>query len=177
MMRRFLVSAATIFSLSIALLTPPSANASRCPKVDLPTSFFGIFVTTTLLPWGTTVAMGRSSGTLGCGGAEPSDSFYRPMPARVQLYLQESYAQVAEEASRGEGTHLQALAYLAGCEAQATSLFAQELRSHYAATFLAEASEQHTTAQIVALTQKAPLATYCHSAQESSSLPTQVALQ
>ena len=109
-----------LISLAILLVflgIDQRTHASDCPKMELPTSFLGIFLTTTMLPIGTTIAAGRSSNTSGCGSSEPSDSFYRPKAARLKLFLEESGEPLAEEIAKGEvGPYLQVMTHLSECK-------------------------------------------------------------
>jgi hypothetical protein len=117
--------------------------------MELPTSFLGIFLTTTMLPIGTTIAAGRSSNTSGCGSSEPSDSFYRPKAARLKLFLEESGEHLAEEIAKGEvGPYLQVMTHLSECTEEVSPFILHHLRIQYSKHFI-ENSQYEKTAQVV----------------------------
>lgn len=107
----------------------------KCPKIPAPSGFFGLFTTTTLLPTGSTMATARASQTSGCGRGHPSSDFYKPSIGRMEIYLEDTLVQVDEESAQGQGTHLAALALLAGCPAETTPIFSETLQSHYSSIF------------------------------------------
>lgn len=149
---------------------PSHSEAKQgCPKIELPSGVLGIFLTTTMLPVGTTMAMGRSSNTSGCGSGEPSDSFYRPSPARLELYLEETGDAVAEElAIQTSGPHLQALVHLAGCSPEATQPIGDSLREHYQEMFGPASTPKSAATYVSSLVQRAPLAPLCQDDQFAS---------
>ncbi len=117
----------------ILSITPQLSIARhRCPKPPpIKFSLLSIqaFIASSVA---SSIATGRTSNTSGCDRGHPSDSFYRPTGA---IYLQNLLEQVAEESSKGQGKHLDALASLARCTPTAYPLFSQALQKHYASLF------------------------------------------
>ena len=136
--------------------------ASDCPKMELPTSFLGIFLTTTMLPIGTTIAAGRSSNTSGCGSSEPSDSFYRPKAARLKLFLEESGEPLAEEIAKGEvGPYLQVVTHLSECKEEGSPIILNHLRIQYSNHFNEDFQPEKTAQAVYELSESHLLRQFC----------------
>ena len=136
--------------------------ASDCPKMELPTSFLGIFLTTTMLPIGTTIAAGRSSNTSGCGSSEPSDSFYRPKAARLKLFLEESSELLSEEIAKGEvGPYLKVMTHLSDCREEGSPFILNHLRIHYSKHFNEDFQPEKTAQAVYELSESASLRQFC----------------
>ncbi len=141
--------------------------ASDCPKMDLPTSFLGIFLTTTMLPVGTTIAAGRSSNTSGCGRSEPSDSFYRPKAARLKLFLEESGEPLAEEIAKGEvGPYLQVITHLSECTEEGSPIILNHLRIQYSKHFNQKFQSEKTAQAVYELSESPSLRQFCQAEQK-----------
>ena len=135
---------------------------SDCPKMELPTSFLGIFLTTTMLPIGTTIAAGRSSNTSGCGSSEPSDSFYRPKATRLKLFLEESGEHLAEEIAKGEvGPYIQVMTHLSECTEEISPLILNHLRIHYSKHFNKNSQYEKTAQAVYELSESSSLSPLC----------------
>jgi len=141
--------------------------ASDCPKMELPTSFLGIFLTTTMLPIGTTIAAGRSSNTSGCGSSEPSDSFYRPKAARLKLFLEESGEPLAEEIAKGEvGPYLQVVTHLSECRQEGSPVILEHLRSNFSKHFNVNFQPERTAQAVYEISESPSLRTFCQAEQK-----------
>tara|TARA_B100000941_G_scaffold226833_1_gene169089 strand:+ start:353 stop:880 length:528 start_codon:yes stop_codon:yes gene_type:complete len=142
-------------------------HASDCPKMELPTSFLGIFLTTTMLPIGTTIAAGRSSNTSGCGSSEPSDSFYRPKAARLKLFLEESGEPLAEEIAKGEvGPYLQVMTHLSECRQEVSPVILKHLRNHFSKHFHANFRPEKTAQAVYEISESPSLRPFCRAEQQ-----------
>ena len=141
--------------------------ASDCPKMELPTSFLGIFLTTTMLPIGTTIAAGRSSNTSGCGSSEPSDSFYRPKAARLKLFLEESGEPLAEEIAKGEvGPYLQVMTHLSECRQEGSPVIMEHLRSDFSQHFNENFRPEKTAQAVFKISESPSLRPFCQAEQK-----------
>ena len=141
-------------------------HASDCPKMELPTGFLGIFLTTTMLPIGTTIAAGRSSNTSGCGSSEPSDSFYRPKAARLKLFLEESGEPLAEEIAKGEvGPYLQVMTHLSECRVEGSLVILNQLRIQYSKHFNEDFKPEKTAQAVYELSESPSLREFCQAEQ------------
>ncbi len=141
--------------------------ASDCPKMELPTSFLGIFLTTTMLPIGTTIAAGRSSNTSGCGSSEPSDSFYRPKAARLKLFLEESGEPLAEEIAKGEvGPYLQVMTHLSECKQEGSPVILEHLRSDFSKYFKVNFRPEKTAQAVYEISESPSLRPFCQAEQK-----------
>ena len=141
--------------------------ASDCPKMELPTSFLGIFLTTTMLPIGTTLAAGRSSNTSGCGSSEPSDSFYRPKAARLMLFLKESGEPLAEEIAKGElGPYLQVMTHLSECRQESGPVILEHLRSDFSQHFNENFRPEKVAQAVFEISESPSLRPFCQAEQK-----------
>lgn len=136
--------------LFVALMFFPfqSSARHRCPKVPTGEGIFGLFMTTTALPTGTTMASARSSNTSGCDRGHPSKGFYRPRKSRISYYLRDTLEVIAEESSQGKGKHLEALASLAGCPSDSYQVFSQTMQHSYNHLFPAAISDHPSDDQV-----------------------------
>jgi hypothetical protein len=55
--------------------------------------------------------------------------------SNIEKFFHESYLQIAEESSQGQGPHLEALAFQVGCNAQQTVLLEKTLQQNYHGLF------------------------------------------
>ena len=106
----------------------------KCPKVPSAPGLMGITSSTTFIPSGSTMATARSSETSGCDQGHPSENFYKPKNKRVALFLKENFLQIKLDSAQGQGHHLDALAYLAGCTTS-DDAFAKLIRNNYVQVF------------------------------------------
>ena len=159
-----------LISLAILLVffgTDQRIHASDCPKMELPTSFLGIFLTTTMLPIGTTIAAGRSSNTSGCGSSEPSDSFYRPKATRLKLFLEESGEPLAEEIAKGEvGPYLQVMTHLSECKQEGSPVILEHLRSDFSKHFNVNFRPEKTAQAVYEISESPSLRPFCQAEQK-----------
>ena len=163
-MKTILISLAI---LSVFFGIDRKTYASDCPKMELPTSFLGIFLTTTMLPVGTTIAAGRSSNTSGCGSSEPSDSFYRPKAARLKLFFKESGEPLAEEIARGEvGPYLQVMTHLSECRQEGSPVILEHLRSDFSKHFNVNFQPEKTAQAVCKISESPPLRPFCQAKQK-----------
>lgn len=58
--------------------------------------------------------------------------------ANIEKFFNESYLQIAEESSQGQGPHLEALAFQVGCNAQQTVLLEKAMQQNYHDVFAKE---------------------------------------
>ncbi|MDG2199235.1 MAG: hypothetical protein P8O70_20570 [SAR324 cluster bacterium] len=141
--------------------------ASDCPKMELPTSFLGIFLTTTMLPIGTTIAAGRSSNTSGCGSSEPSDSFYRPKAARLKLFFEEAGESLAEEIATGEvGPYLQVITHLSECREEGSPFILNHLRIQYSKYFNQNFQPEKIAQAVYELSESPSMRQFCQAEQK-----------
>ena len=107
----------------------------------------GITSSTTFIPSGSTMAAARSSETSGCDHGHPSENFYKPKNKRVALFLKENFLQIKLESAQGQGQHLDALAYLAGCPTS-DDAFAELIRNNYVQVFDTDLLNLHPESSI-----------------------------
>jgi len=138
---RFLIKAVGItilFYLNIASLQA----RHKCPKVPAPPGGMGIISSTTLIPSGSTMAAARSSETSGCDRGHPSKHFYKPQRKRISLFLKDNMMQVSQESAQGQGKHLDALGFLAGCNINHVD-FGKIIKNNYTSLFGNKKLEGH----------------------------------
>ncbi|MBF0276851.1 MAG: DUF3015 family protein [SAR324 cluster bacterium] len=114
------------------ILPKYSLARHRCPEPpDYKFSIFSsqFFVATSVA---SSIASGRTSNTSGCDRGHPSDEFYRPSGA---IYLDNNMNWVMEESSKGQGSHLDALASLAGCQSATFPFFSRAIQRNYRGLF------------------------------------------
>ena len=58
--------------------------------------------------------------------------------SNIEKFFNESYLQIAEESSQGQGPHLEALAFQVGCNAQQTVLLEKAMQQNYHGVFAKE---------------------------------------
>lgn len=119
----------------------------KCPKVPSAPGLMGITSSTTFIPSGSTMAAARSSETSGCDQGHPSENFYKPKNKRVALFLKENFLQIKLESAQGQGQHLVALAYLAGCTTS-DDAFAELIRNNYVQVFDTDLLNLHPESSI-----------------------------
>ncbi len=119
----------------------------KCPKVPSAPGLMGITSSTTFIPSGSTMAAARSSETSGCDQGHPSENFYKPKNKRVALFLKENFLQIKLESAQGQGQHLDALAYLAGCTTS-DDAFAELIRNNYVQVFDTDLLNLHPESSI-----------------------------
>ncbi|MDG2064070.1 MAG: DUF3015 family protein [SAR324 cluster bacterium] len=119
----------------------------KCPKVPSAPGLMGITSSTTFIPSGSTMAAARSSETSGCDQGHPSENFYKPKSKRVALFLKENFLQIKLESAQGQGQHLDALAYLAGCTSS-DDAFAELIRNNYVQVFDTDLLNLHPESRI-----------------------------
>ncbi len=119
----------------------------KCPKVPSAPGLMGITSSTTFIPSGSTMAAARSSETSGCDHGHPSENFYKPKNKRVALFLKENFLQIKLESAQGQGQHLDALAYLAGCTTS-DDAFAELIRNNYVQVFDTDLLNLHPESSI-----------------------------
>jgi len=119
----------------------------KCPKVPSAPGLMGITSSTTFIPSGSTMAAARSSETSGCDQGHPSENFYKPKNKRVALFLKENFLQIKLESAQGQGQHLDALAYLAGCTSS-DDAFAELIRNNYVQVFDTDLLNLHPESSI-----------------------------
>ena len=119
----------------------------KCPKVPSAPGLMGITSSTTFIPSGSTMAAARSSETSGCDQGHPSENFYKPKNKRVALFLKENFLQIKLESAQGQGQHLDALAYLAGCPTS-DDAFAELIRNNYVQVFDTDLLNLHPESSI-----------------------------
>ena len=119
----------------------------KCPKVPSAPGLMGITSSTTFIPSGSTMAAARSSETSGCDHGHPSENFYKPKNKRVALFLKENFLQIKLESAQGQGHHLDALAYLAGCPTS-DDAFAELIRNNYVQVFDTDLLNLHPESSI-----------------------------
>ena len=119
----------------------------KCPKVPSAPGLMGISSSTTFIPSGSTMAAARSSETSGCDDGHPSENFYKPKNKRVALFLKENFLQIKLESAQGQGQHLDALAYLAGCTTS-DDAFAELIRNNYVQVFDTDLLNLHPESSI-----------------------------
>ncbi len=119
----------------------------KCPKVPSAPGLMGITSSTTFIPSGSTMAAARSSETSGCDHGHPSENFYKPKNKRVALFLKENFLQIKLESAQGQGQHLDALAYLAGCPTS-DDAFAELIRNNYVQVFDTDLLNLHPESSI-----------------------------
>ena len=93
------------------------------------------------------MAAARSSETSGCDHGHPSENFYKPKNKRVALFLKENFLQIKLESAQGQGQHLDALAYLAGCTTS-DDAFAELIRNNYVQVFDTDLLNLHPESSI-----------------------------
>lgn len=133
----------TLFAVLLLLISGAHLVQARhkCPKVPAPPGIMGILVSPLLIPSGSSMAMARSSNTLGCDRGHPSENFYKPQKKRITLFLQDNLLQVQEESAQGQGQHLDALTHLAGCSIEHAE-FATIIQLNYDQVFGSNIFEQ-----------------------------------
>ncbi len=119
----------------------------KCPKVPSAPGLMGITSSTTFIPSGSTMAAARSSETSGCDQGHPSENFYKPKNKRVALFLKDNFLQIILESAQGQGQHLDALAYLAGCTTS-DDAFAELIRNNYVQVFDTDLLNLHPESSI-----------------------------
>ena len=134
------------FLLLIAVSQSVQAR-HKCPKVPSAPGLMGITSSTTFIPSGSTMAAARSSETSGCDHGHPSENFYKPKNKRVALFLKENFLQIKLESAQGQGQHLDALAYLAGCTTS-DDAFAELIRNNYVQVFDTDLLNLHPESSI-----------------------------
>ena len=135
-----------VFLLLIAVSQSVQAR-HKCPKVPSAPGLMGITSSTTFIPSGSTMAAARSSETSGCDQGHPSENFYKPKNKRVALFLKENFLQIKLESAQGQGQHLDALAYLAGCTTS-DDAFAELIRNNYVQVFDTDLLNLHPESSI-----------------------------
>ena len=135
-----------VFLLLIAVSQSVQAR-HKCPKVPSAPGLMGITSSTTFIPSGSTMAAARSSETSGCDHGHPSENFYKPKNKRVALFLKENFLQIKLESAQGQGQHLDALAYLAGCTTS-DDAFAELIRNNYVQVFDTDLLNLHPESSI-----------------------------
>jgi len=176
---KFLYKKRNLFCSVIAVFVLLNGSAQslharhKCYKVPAPPGIVGITSIPILIPFGSTMAMAKSSETSGCDGGHPSDNFYKPKNKRLALFLKDNFLQVREESAQGQGLHLNALAQLAGCSIEHAE-FGRIIQNNYSQIFGADLLSQNadnfenitkrTTKQFLGLMADSPLlASSCES--------------
>ena len=136
----------TVFLL-LSVVSQSVQARHKCPKVPSAPGLMGITSSTTFIPSGSTMAAARSSETSGCDHGHPSENFYKPKNKRVALFLKENFLQIKLESAQGQGQHLDALAYLAGCTTS-DDAFAELIRNNYVQVFDTDLLNLHPESSI-----------------------------
>lgn len=85
-----------------------------------------------------TFTSASTSGTSGCKNWD----FVKFRQEAQKQYIAQKWEYLSEEAARGSGAHLQALAQLIGCAPQSSSQFNQFLQKHHASLFASSVSQK-----------------------------------
>ena len=126
--KNIIILASAIIICAFELLMSGTTNAGdKCLKPHTPR---GIFTTTLYSSELSSTSSSRYSNTSGCQRGQPSEEFYTP---KGVTYLLGSFDYVAEEAAKGEGPHLEALAQLVGCDN--VSSFSKVIQWNYQSLF------------------------------------------
>ena len=148
-LRKRLILLLAFFTVFLFLTATSKSVQARhkCPKVPSAPGLMGISSSTTFIPSGSTMAAARSSETSGCDHGHPSENFYKPKNKRVALFLKENFLQIKLESAQGQGQHLDALAYLAGCTSS-DDAFAELIRNNYVQVFDTDLLNLHPESSI-----------------------------
>ena len=88
-----------------------------------------------------TYALGTTSGTLNCNGWTATEL--------QEIYVQNTYEKLSEEASLGKGPHLEALAIMMGCPKNTHPQFGEIAHQHFQEFFLNLDSPQNQAKQLL----------------------------